>query len=136
MHPNFPPHFTMPRTESTYSPVATDEADTEKLLSQPATAAAEWSYNRRGNTLKNKLSRWLPWILHAVLLSISLLIFFDAHWVKNNQCTEGLNVYCRSRSQFERKVEERLMYYDRHSAGTGGNRLQEHRLRRCARCAE
>lgn len=117
----------MPRTESTYSPVATDEADTEKLLSQPATAA-EWSDNRRGNALKNKLSRWLPWILHAVLLSISLLIFFDAHWVKNNQCTEGLNVYCRSRSQFERKVEERLMYYDRHSAGTGGNRLQEHRL--------
>lgn len=77
-----------------YAPIATDETDTEKLLSQ-ATSPAEWSDNSKRNTVKDKLSHWLPWILNAVLLFISLTIFIDAHWVKDNQCTEGLNVYCR-----------------------------------------
>lgn len=86
----------MPRTESAYAPIATDEADTEKLLSQ-TTTPAEWSDGHKGNAVKNKLNRWLPWVLHAVLLSISLLVFLDAHWVKDNRCTEGLNVYCKAR---------------------------------------
>lgn len=86
----------MPRATKAYTPVATDETDTEKLLSQ-ATSPAEWPDDNKRNIVKDKLSRWLPWLLHAVLLFISLTIFINAHWVKDNQCTEGLNVYCRLR---------------------------------------
>ena len=91
------PVYAMSRTASAYAPLATNDADTEKLLEQPAPPTG-WSDDTKGDSLKRKLNRWLPWILHVVLLLTSLMVFLDAHWVKDNQCTEMLNVYCRSGS--------------------------------------
>ena len=77
------PVYAMSRTASAYAPLATNDADTEKLLEQP-TPPTGWSDDTKGDSLKRKLNRWLPWILHVVLLLTSLMVFLDAHWVKNN----------------------------------------------------
>lgn len=83
--PTHPDSLTMP----VYSPVATDEVDSEKLLAQ-TTLAAGWSDGDKASpvSVKVKLRRWLPWILHALLLLISLLILVNAYRIGDVQCTK------------------------------------------------
>ncbi|KZT69700.1 hypothetical protein DAEQUDRAFT_785292 [Daedalea quercina L-15889] len=87
------PHtrLTMPGAPSIYAPVATDEADTEKLLAQ--TTPAEWSDSDQETSAKSRLRRLLPWILHAMLLCMSLIILFYAYKVQDEQCTKRLSIY-------------------------------------------
>ncbi|KAH9917538.1 uncharacterized protein B0H18DRAFT_1034076 [Fomitopsis serialis] len=58
----------------------TDEVDSEALLAQ-TTSAAEWSDEDKASPVSAtvKLRRWLPWILHVFLLSMSLHIILDAY---------------------------------------------------------
>lgn len=85
----------MSTSTSPYAPVASDEVDTEKLLSQ-TTSPVGWSEDNKVETAK-RFSRWWPWVLHIVLLFISLTVLLDAHLVKDKQCTKRLNAYCELR---------------------------------------
>lgn len=79
-----------------YTPVATDEVDSEELLAQ-TTSAAEWSDEDKASPVSAtvKLRRWLPWILHVFLLSMSLHIILDAYRIADVQCTKRLSIYCK-----------------------------------------
>ncbi|KAH9834199.1 uncharacterized protein C8Q71DRAFT_725378 [Rhodofomes roseus] len=75
-----------------YTPVATDEADTENLLVR-TTPSAEWSDSEKESPARRRFLRWMPWMLHTLLLSMSLLVFLGAYKVKETQCTERLSIY-------------------------------------------